>query len=522
MIKKLYSLFKIGRTLAKADALNYFEEIYNPPLIVIIVFKILGFNFKSTNQYTSTPSNEKFISAVKKLGPTFIKLGQFLGTRPDIVGEVLALDLQKLQDRMPAFSLSQAKESLRSELGELTYSKISNISEPIAAASIAQVHFANINNSEKQVAIKILRPNIEKIFNEELEALMLLAYLIELFLPKTRRLKLVEVIYLLKEITSIEMDLRFEAAAANELKNNTENDPHFKVPLIYWDFTSKRILTLEKVDGIPIRDLGKINDSKINKKELAKSVIQNFLRQAVGDGFFHGDMHQGNLFVDLEGNIIPVDFGIMGRLDKDNRKYLADILYGFIQRDYEKVADVHFKAGLVPSNESKESFSQALRSIGEPIFGQSIKNISAGKLLAQLFEITERFNMTTQPQLLLLQKNMVVVEGVARSLDEEANIWDISKPILEGWLTREISPKAQFEQAINTTGEILEKLPTIPKLMDQATKALELFVAKSNSVYTDPTISKNLELAKNKLKNEKNSFIIKMLVGLIILLLLFK
>ena len=318
------------------------------------------------------------------------------------------------------------------------------------------------------------------------------------------------------------MDLRFEAAAANELKNNTENDPHFKVPLIYWDFTSKRILTLEKVDGIPIRDLEKINDSKINKKELAKCVIQNFLRQAVGDGFFHGDMHQGNLFVDLEGNIIPVDFGIMGRLDKDNRKYLADILYGFIQRDYEKVADVHFKAGLVPSNESKESFSQALRSIGEPIFGQSIKNISAGKLLAQLFEITERFNMTTQPQLLLLQKNMVVVEGVARSLDEEANIWDISKPILEGWLTREISPKAQFEQAINTTGEILERLPTIPKLMDQATKALELFVAKSNSVYTDPTISKNLELAKNKLKNEKNSFIIKVLVGLIILMLLFK
>ncbi len=522
MIKKLYTLFKIGRCFGKSNALDYVEEIYNPPLIVKILFKILGLRLKSQVANVSLSANEKFMSAIKELGPTFIKLGQFLGTRPDIVGETLAKDLQKLQDRMPAFSLAQAKDSLRDELGEDTYKKISNISEPIAAASIAQVHFATINENKKQVAIKILRPNIEKIFNEELDALMLFAYFVEMFLPKTRRLKLVEVILLLKEITSIEMDLRFEAAAANELKNNTENDPYFKVPSIYWDFTSKKVLTLEKVDGIPIRDIEKINNAKIDKKELAKSVIQNFLRQAVGDGFFHGDMHQGNLFVDPNGNIIPVDFGIMGRLDKDNRKYLADILYGFIQRDYEKVAEVHFQAGLVPNTESKESFSQALRSIGEPIFGQSIKNISAGKLLAQLFEITEKFNMTTQPQLLLLQKNMVVVEGVARSLDEDANIWDISKPILEGWLTREMGPKSKIEKAINTTEQVLNKLPEIPRLMDQATKALELFVSKSSSIHSNPALAKNLEIEKNKLKDEKNSFIIKLLIVAVITLLLFK
>ena len=522
MIKKLYTLFKIGRSLAKSDALDYIEEIYSPPLSIKIFFKVLGLKINSKISDNALPSNEKFISAIKELGPTFIKLGQFLGTRPDIVGEILASDFQKLQDRMPAFSLMQAKESLRNELGEENFKKISNISQPIAAASIAQVHFANIENNEKEVAIKILRPNIEKIFNEELDALMLLAYFTEMFLPKTRRLKLVEVVHLLKEITSIEMDLRFEAAAASELKNNTKNDPFFKVPSIYWDFTSKKVLTMEKVEGIPIRDIEKINNAKINKKELAKSVIQNFLRQAVGDGFFHGDMHQGNLFVDLDGNIIPVDFGIMGRLDKENRKYLADILYGFIQRDYEKVADVHFKAGLVPSNESKDSFSQALRSIGEPIFGQSIKNISAGRLLAQLFEITEKFNMTTQPQLLLLQKNMVVVEGVARSLDEDANIWNISKPILEGWLTREMSPKAKIEQAISTTGEVIERLPEIPHLMDKATKALELFVTKSASINSNPVIAKNLEMEKNKLKDEKNSFIIKFLVVAVIALLVFK
>jgi ubiquinone biosynthesis protein len=282
------------------------------------------------------------------------------------------------------------------------------------------------------------------------------------------------------------------------------------------------VLTLEKVEGIPLRELEKINSTQINKKELAKSVIQNFLRQAVGDGFFHGDMHQGNLFVDLDGNIIPVDFGIMGRLDKDNRKYLADILYGFIERDYEKVAEVHFKAGLVPQSESKESFSQALRSIGEPIFGQSIKNISAGKLLAQLFEITEKFNMTTQPQLLLLQKNMVVVEGVARSLDDDANIWNISKPILEGWLTREKGPKATLEQAIHTTNDMMSRLPEIPKIMDQATKALEVFISRSDASSSDPTIAKNLEAEKIKLKNEKNSFIIKILVAVVVALLIFK
>ena len=522
MFQKLYSLFKIGRSLAKADALCYFEEVYNPPLLIKIFFKIIGFQLNASKKDLNVPSSEKFANALKQLGPTFIKLGQFLGTRPDIVGETLAKDLQKLQDRMPAFSLAEAKESLRKELGDDTFNKITNISEPIAAASIAQVHFASINNSDKQVAIKILRPNIEKIFNKELDALMLLAYLVESFVPKTKRLKFVEVIHLLKEITSIEMDLRFEAAAANELKNNTDNDPFFKVPSIYWDFTSKRVLTLEKVEGIPMRDIEKINSSNINKKELARAVIQNFLRQSVGDGFFHGDMHQGNLFVDLKGNIIPVDFGIMGRLDKNNRKYLADILYGFIQRDYEKVAEVHFKAGLVPSNESKEIFSQALRSIGEPIFGQSIKNISAGRLLSQLFEITEKFNMTTQPQLLLLQKNMVVVEGVARSLDEEANIWDISKPILEGWLTREMGPKNKLNQVANTTNEVISRLPEIPKLMDQATKALEFFVAKSSSINSDPNIAKNLEMQKNKLKNEKNSFIIKLLIVAVITLLLFK
>ena len=241
--------------------------------------------------------------------------------------------------------------------------------------------------------------------------------------------------------------------------------------------------------------------------------------QAVRDGFFHGDMHQGNLFVKENGIIIPVDFGIMGRLDKYNKKYLAEILYGFIERDYNKVADVHFRAGLVPATESREAFSQALRSIGEPIFGQKIKNISAGKLLAQLFEITEKFNMSTQPQLLLLQKTMVVVEGVARSLDEEANIWQISRPVLEKWLREEISPKAKISEAINTTGQVIDRLPELPKLMDKASKALELLATGATSANSE--ISKNLRFEKLKIKNQKNKIIISFLSVVILLLVVF-
>ncbi|MEK9716802.1 MAG: 2-polyprenylphenol 6-hydroxylase [Pelagibacteraceae bacterium] len=517
MIKKIFILIKIGRALAKSSTLDYFSEIYKPNFFIRLGVKIFGFSTFKKKSLDSKSVGLRLSNALKELGPTFIKLGQFLGTRPDIVGKELATELQGLQDNLPPFSMELAKKSLIDEIGEEKFKQIKNFSDPIAAASIAQVHFAEIDN--QNVAIKILRPGIEKKFNEELEALMLFASIVENILPKTRRLKIVEVVHLLKEITSIEMDLRFEGSAASELKKNTSTDPKFKVPDIVWEYTSKRVLTSEKVEGISIKDIKKIDEAKIDKKELAKNIIQNFLRQAVGDGFFHGDMHQGNLFVDHEGNIIPVDFGIMGRLDKDNRKYLAEILYGFIQRDYEKVSDVHFIAGLVPLDQSRDSFSQALRSIGEPIFGQSIKNISAGRLLAQLFEITEKFNMQTQPQLLLLQKTMVVVEGVARTLDEEANIWEISKPVLEGWLKKEVGAEAKINEAIKTTTKVMDRLPELPSMMDKASKVLELLAA--GSVASNNEISKNFELEKLRLKNQQNKILISILIVVISLLIIF-
>ena len=521
MFNRFIQLFKIARKLSTSGAVETINQIYNLPFAMTIFFKVISIGSDKKIYNVSNKPGEKLCSALESMGTTFIKLGQFLATRPDIIGEEMAKGLEKLQDKLPAFDTYEAKKIIRKEVGDLQFNKIFELSEPIAAASIAQVHVAKIKdeNQNKEVAIKILRPNIEKLFNEELDALMLFAYIVENTVSKAKRLKLIEVVHLLREITNIEMDLRFEAAAANELYENTKNDSGFNVPKIYWNYTSKKILTLDRVDGISIREQEKIKQLGINLKILAENLIQHFLKQAVRDGFFHGDMHQGNLFVDKKGNIIPVDFGIMGRLDKNNRKFLAEILYGFTQRDYTKVAEVHFQAGLVPQDTSKEEFAQALRSVGEPIFGQSIKNISGGNLLAQLFEITEKFNMPTQTPLLILQKTMVVVEGVARKLYPDTNIWEVSRPVLENWLKEIKSPKNTFDTALNTSSEILKRIPDFPEIMDKANYALQLMAEGKLNISSGG--SKKLEIEQMKLRNLRNNLIIGFLSIVIIALLVF-
>ena len=521
MITRVIRLFKIARKLSISGAVETVNQIYKLPLSINIFFSIISLGSDRKNLNIEKKPGERLCIALESMGTTFIKLGQFLATRPDILGEELAKNLEKLQDKVPAFDTYEAKKIIKKEIGDLQFKNILDLSEPIAAASIAQVHIAKIKeeNIDKEVAIKILRPDIEKLFNEELDALMLFAYIIENSFSKAKRLKLVEVVHLLREITNIEMDLRFEAAAANELYENTKNDQGFNVPKIYWNFTTKKILTLDKVEGVSIREIEKIKDLGIDKKRLAENLIQLFLTQAVRDGFFHGDMHQGHLFVDSKGNIIPVDFGIMGRLDKNNRKFLAEILYGFIKRDYVKVAEVHFQAGLVPQNASKEEFAQALRSVGEPIFGQSIKDISGGNLLAQLFDITEKFNMPTQPPLLLLQKTMVVVEGVARKLYPETNIWEVSKPVLEDWLKNIKSPKSTIDTAINTSSKILKRIPDLPQFIDRADYALKLMAeGKLNLAIGN---NKNLELEQMKMKNFRNNLVISVFGVVIVFLLVF-
>ncbi len=514
MLKKLFILFKIARKLAVSDALKVISKIHKPPIVVNFFFKILSISFNSKNNKLNNLSDEeKLCKSIEGMGTTFIKLGQFLATRPDIIGEDLSNQLEKLQDRLPPFSNSEAREIIKKNLGHNLYNSIINLSEPIAAASIAQVHKAQVDDNGvlKDVAIKILRPNIKEIFNDEIDALMLLAYLVENFVKKTKRLKLVEVVFLLKEITNHEIDLRFEAAAAAEYSENTKNDVGFHVPKIYWNYTSEEVLTLDWVEGISIREKQLIESNKLDVKIIASDLIQHFLRHAVRDGFFHADMHQGNLFIDNNGQIIPVDFGIMGRLDKLNKRYLAEILFGFIQRDYKKVAEVHIVAGLVPQSVQMEELAQALRSIGEPIFGQTVKDISGGKLLKQLFDITEKFNMQTQPQLLLLQKTMVVVEGVARKLNPNTNIWETSKPVLEKWLKETKDPIANFSETIKESTEVIKRLPELPKIMDKANQALT-FMASGQI----PQNSNSYSALKEK-KLEMKSFRNQSIIGFLLL-----
>ena len=522
MIKKLFTLLKLGRKVAKSDILDIASKFQKPPLAITILFKILSFSFsdkKSSN--LNKDEGERLSDSLENLGTTFIKLGQFLATRPDIIGDQLSKKLESLQDRLPPFSIIEAKQIIKNDLGEDTYNSIIEISEPVAAASIAQVHKAKINDNGtiKDVAIKILRPNIKKVFNEEIDAMMLFAFLVESVIKKTKRLKLVDVVFLLKEITNLEMDLRFEAAAANEYAENTKNDAGFRVPKIYWNYTSENVMTLDWIDGVSIRETEELKKQNIDTNKIAEDIIQHFLRHAVRDGFFHADMHQGNVFVDRSGQIVPIDFGIMGRLDKMSKRFLAEILFGFIQRDYKKVAEVHLLAGLVPSDVPINDLAQALRSIGEPIFGQEVKDISGGKLLKQLFDVTEKFNMQTQPQLLMLQKTMVVVEGVARKLNPNTNIWTTSKPVLENWLRETKDPIKTINETLNTTSEVIKRLPEFPEIMDKANQALTFL---ANGQIPQNSNSYNaLNDKKSEMMAFRNQSVISLLILVIIGLLVF-
>jgi ubiquinone biosynthesis protein len=517
MLKKILILFKLGRKVAKSDILNIISKFQEPPLLVKVLFKILAFSFSQKKQFEmNKDEGERLSSSLESMGTTFIKLGQFLATRPDIIGEELSKKLENLQDRLPPFSLIEAKEIIKNDLGNDTYDSIIDLSNPVAAASIAQVHKAQINDDGiiKDVAIKILRPNIKKIFNEEIDAMMFFAFLIESSIKKTKRLKLVEVVFLLKEITNLEMDLRFEAAAANEYAENTKNDVGFRVPQIYWNFTSENVMTLDWVDGVSIRETDELKKKDIDTNKIAEDIIQNFLRHAVRDGFFHADMHQGNIFIDNNGHIVPIDFGIMGRLDKMSKRFLAEILFGFIQRDYKKVAEVHLIAGLVPKGVPIDDLAQALRSIGEPIFGQTVKDISGGKLLKQLFSVTEKFNMQTQPQLLMLQKTMVVVEGVARKLNPNTNIWTTSKPVLENWLKETKDPVTTLNEALQNTSEVIKRLPEFPEIMDKANQALT-YLASGEIPQTSNSFT-----ALNTKRSEMTAFRNQSVIGLLVLVIL--
>jgi ubiquinone biosynthesis protein len=408
-------------------------------------------------------------SALTRLGPTYVKLGQFLATRPDVVGVALARDLETLQDKMAPFPQAAAERAVEAALGKPLPQLFTSFGPAVAAASIAQVHRAATagDAGARTVAVKVLRPGIERRFKADLESFAFTARNAEKFSAEARRLRLIEVVETLRRSVAIEMDLRLEAAALSEMAENTKNDPGFRVPTLDWDRTARDVLTLEWVDATHLNDQAALIAKGFDLKALGRGVIQTFLRHALRDGFFHADMHPGNLFVDDTGLLVAVDFGIMGRLGPKERRFLAEILYGFITRNYQRTAEVHFEAGYVPRHHSVESFAQAIRAIGEPIHNRTAEDISMAKLLMLLFEVTGLFDMRTRPELLLLQKTMVVVEGVARSLDSKLDMWTVAEPVVREWIERHLGPAGRIEGATEGALEVGRFLGEVPALLSR-------------------------------------------------------
>jgi ubiquinone biosynthesis protein len=413
--------------------------------------------------------------ALTRLGPTYVKLGQFMATRPDVVGVALARDLETLQDKMPPFPQAAAERTIEAAFEQPLSQVFISFGAPVAAASIAQVHRAEVATSAgpQPVAVKVLRPGIERRFRADLDSFTFVARNAERFSPEARRLRLIEVVDTLRRSVSIEMDLRLEAAALSEMAENTKDDPDFRVPSVDWDRTARDVLTLEWIDGTPLNDRARLEAKGFDLKVVAAAVIQTFLRHALRDGFFHADMHPGNLFVDDNGKLIAVDFGIMGRLSPKERRFLAEILYGFITRDYHRTAEVHFEAGYVPRHHSVESFAQAIRAIGEPIHNRTAEDISMAKLLMLLFEVTGLFDMRTRPELLLLQKTMVVVEGVGRSLDAKLDMWKVAEPVVREWIERHLGAAGALEGAAEGTLELGRFFGNVPTLLSRGAALVE-------------------------------------------------
>ncbi len=512
-MRNLLRLMGIARTLARHDALFPLEALKIAPAMTAPA-RLLG--RIGRRKAAGLRPGQRFARALQDLGPSFIKFGQSLATRADLLGEEMAADLSELQDRVPRFPAEQARATVEAELGRPLDDLFSSFEDiPVAAASIAQVHFA-VTGEGREVAVKVLRPGIERAFARDLDLFYWLAETIERTQPSFRRRKPVDVVRTLAKIVEIEMDLGLEAAAASELAENFTGDETFRVPEVDWRRTAKRVLTLARIDGIPIDERDALIENGHDPGAVLEKASCAMFNQIFRDGFFHADLHPGNLFVGRDGAIQAVDFGIMGRLDIETRRYLAEILLGFLEGDYRRVAEVHFKAGYVPGHQPLDAFMQACRSIGEPILGRPLNEISIARLLAQLFRVTETFQMETQPQLLLLQKTIMVAEGVGRRLSPDVNIWQLARPLIEEWMRENIGPEARLR---DTARELLSGLERLPRLVANVEKTAAMIAEGGLKLHPDSVRA----LAGEK-RNPRGGFsplwlIVALLAAILVLLL---
>lgn len=436
-------LIGAGWVLVRNDALlpGELDPLYSPAVRTLSGFLRL---FAGREARDGRPG-ERLARSLERLGPVAIKLGQLLSTRADIFGREFAEDLSRLKDRLAPFPTSVARAEVERELGRPIETIFAGFGEPVAAASLAQAHRAALLDG-REVAVKVLRPGIARRVAEDAEVLALAARLIDRWAPPARRLEPRGFAATVIRATELELDLRLEAAGADELCEVMAKDGYMKTPAVIWEGVGKRVLTMEWARGVPLSDPGALEQPHLDRKALADNLIRAFLAQALDHGVFHADLHEGNLFAAPPAQLTAVDFGIIGRLGPSERRYLAEILWGFLQRDYHRVARIHFEAGYVPNTHSVAAFAQALRAVGEPLFGRAASEVAMSRVLTQLFEITALFDMRLRPELVLLQKTMMTVEGVARRIYPDHDIWAASEPVVRRWVARELSPATQAKR----------------------------------------------------------------------------
>ncbi|MBS0333877.1 MAG: 2-polyprenylphenol 6-hydroxylase [Proteobacteria bacterium] len=400
---------------------------------------------------------ERLARALEGMGPVAIKLGQVLSTRGDFFGREFAEDLSRLKDRLPAFPTAVARREVEKALGRSIESLFAEFGEPLAAASLAQAHEARLLDGRK-VAVKVLRPGVERRVADDAESLMLAARLIDRWIPPARRLEPIGFADTVVRAITLELDLRLEAAGADELREVMQKDGYMAAPRVVWDGVGKRALTMEWARGWPLSDPAALEQPGLDRQATADNLIRAFLSQALDHGVFHADLHEGNLFLAAPASLTAVDFGIIGRIGPPERRYLAEILWGFLNRDYEAVARTHFDAGYVPAHHSVQAFAQALRAVGESVFGRPASEVPMSRVLLQLFEITALYEMRLRPELVLLQKTMMTVEGVARRIMPDHDIWTAADPVVRRWIARELSPPARIKRFADEAAQALRNL----------------------------------------------------------------
>jgi ubiquinone biosynthesis protein len=455
-------LLRAGTALARHDVIlpgEYHGRLPVPAKIAGKVLRVFGGGAKGR-------PGERLATALEKLGPAYIKLGQFLATRPDVFGVETTTDLSRLKDKLPPFSMKAAQKALAEEFGQEQADQLfPDLSDPIAAASLAQVHRLQTKDGSK--AVKILRPGVEAMIGNELRAMKRAARTVERVNIESRRLKPIAFTETVASSMEKELDLRLEAGGADEMRELSFKAGYYHIPEVDWERSGKRVLTTEWIDGKPLTDPDAADTASVDRATLATMVTRGFLDHAIHHGVFHADMHEGNMIVTPDGRLTLVDFGIIGRIGLNERRFLAEILWGFLRRDYHRIAEVHFEAGYVPADKSVGDFAQALRSVGEPIHGKSASDVSMGRLLLQLLDFTHTFGMQLRPELVLLQKTMVQVEGVARAIDPNHDIWAAAEPIVKDWISQNLGPAGAAKLVAQNVKDVTDRLKRLPEVMDQ-------------------------------------------------------